>query len=238
MSEHHSPAMQAVLWDMDGTLVDSEKLWDVSLEALYERLGGVLTTEVRESTVGSSAQGLMRIVYSDLGLEPDPAAMAESSDWLHDYTGELFEQGLAWMPGARELLDELTAAGVPMALVTNTRRGLTERALKSIGSHYFSVSVCGDEVENPKPAPDPYQRAANLLGLSPLQCLAIEDSVTGSQSAEAAGCPVLVVPKDVEVPVGPRRRHVASLAEVNLTVLRSSHGDLAAHLDAPVPDPT
>ena len=230
--------LSAVLFDMDGTLVDSEKLWDVSLQALYVRLGGVLSAEVRESTVGSSAQGLMDIVYSDLGLEPDPDAMAESSDWLHDYTGELFEEGLTWLPGARELLDELTAAGVPMALVTNTRRALTERALKSIGSHYFSVSVCGDEVEHPKPAPDPYQRAAQLLGLSPAQCLAIEDSVTGSQSAEAAGCPVLVVPNDIEVPVGPRRRHAQSLAEVNLAVLRTSHGELTAQFDAPVPELT
>ena len=229
--------LRAVLWDMDGTLVDSEKLWDVSLHALYERLGGVLTPEVRETTVGSSAQGLMRIVYTDLGLEQDPSAMAESSDWLHDYTGVLFERGLTWLPGARELLDALKAAGVPMALVTNTKRGLTERALKSIGSHYFSASVCGDEVEHAKPAPDIYRRAAQLLGFDPGQCLAIEDSVTGSQAAEAAGCPVMVVPNDVEVPTGPRRRHVASLAGVDVDALRAVHDELSAHhLDAPVPD--
>ena len=236
MSDHPRPAMRAVLWDMDGTLVDSEKLWDVSLQALYARLGGVLTPEVRVTTVGSSAMGLMRIVYSDLGLEQDPAAMAESSDWLHDYTGELFEQGLTWLPGARELLDELTAAGIPMALVTNTRRTLTERALKSIGSHYFSASVCGDEVEQAKPAPDPYLRAAQLLGFAPAECLAIEDSVTGSEAAEAAGCPVLVVPNDVEVPGGPRRRHVASLAEVDVEALRSIHAQLSTQVDAPVSD--
>jgi HAD superfamily hydrolase (TIGR01509 family) len=226
--------MLAVLWDMDGTLVDSEKLWDISLQALYARLGGVLTPEVRVTTVGSSSEGLMRIVYTDLGLEQDPDAMDESADWLHDYTGELFEQGLAWLPGAREMLDALQAADVPMALVTNTRRGLTERALKSIGSHYFSASVCGDEVEHAKPAPDPYLRAAHLLGLQPAQCLAIEDSVTGSQAAEAAGCPVVVVPNDVEVPVGPRRRHVASLAEVDVDALRAIHEQLSTHLDAPV----
>lgn len=228
--------MKAVLFDMDGTLVDSEKLWDVSLQALYARLGGVLTPEVRVTTVGSSAQGLMRIVYSDLGLEPDPVAMEESSDWLHDYTGELFEQGLTWLPGARELLDELKAAGIPMALVTNTKRALTERALKSIGAHYFSASVCGDEVEHAKPAPDPYLRAAHLLGFAPQECLAIEDSVTGTQAAQAAGCPVLVVPNDVEVPDGPRRQHVASLAEVDPDALRAIHARLAAQSDAPVSD--
>jgi HAD superfamily hydrolase (TIGR01509 family) len=219
--------MQAVLWDMDGTLVDSEKLWDVSLQALYGRLGGVMTPEVRDSTVGSSSEGLMRIVYTDLGLAQDPVAMEESADWLHDYTGDLFEQGLTWMPGAREMLDALTAAGVPMALVTNTRRGLTERALKSIGSHYFSASVCGDEVENAKPAPDPYLRAARLLGLDPAQCLAVEDSVTGSLAAEAAGCPVLVVPNDVAVPEGPRRHHAVSLTEVDVDALRVIHDRLS-----------
>ena len=177
--------MRAVLWDMDGTLVDSEKLWDVSMHELYGRLGGVMTPEVREATVGGSAGSVMQAVYDDLGLDLDPAAMAESADWLHDRTGELFEAGLPWRPGARELLDALLADGVPMALVTNTRRGLTEQALKSIGKHYFSASVCGDRrVVHAKPAPDAYLRAAELLGFAPEQCLAIEDSVTGTAAAE------------------------------------------------------
>ena len=223
--------MRAVLWDMDGTLVDSEKLWDIAMHALYARSGAVLTPEVRESTVGGSAETVMRIVYDDLGLDPDPAAMAESADWLHDYTGELFEQGLPWRPGAKEMLDGLTSAGVPMALVTNTRRGLTERALKSIGSHYFTVSVCGDEVDEAKPAPDPYLRAAHLLGVPVEHCLAVEDSVTGTASAEAAGCPVLVIPNDVEVPVGARRRHAETLGALDVSDLRMIHAELAAVTD-------
>ncbi|MHC9294871.1 HAD family hydrolase [Mycobacterium sp. LTG2003] len=218
--------MLAVLWDMDGTLVDSEKLWDISMHALYARMGAVLTPEVRESTVGGSAETVMRIVYDDIGLDPDPVAMAESADWLHDYTGELFEQGLPWRPGAQEMLDGLAAAGIPMALVTNTRRELAERALNSIGRHYFSVTVCGDEVDNGKPAPDPYLRAAELLGVSTAHCLAVEDSVTGTASAEAAGCPVLVVPNDVEVPQGPYRRHVSSLTQLDVVELRAVYHSL------------
>src|ERR1700740_2384143 len=99
--------MRAVLWDMDGTLVDSEKLWDVAMHALYKRLGGTLTPQVRSATVGGSAADVMRIVYDDLGLPPDPSEMAATADWLHDYTAGLFDQGLPWCEGARELLDAL-----------------------------------------------------------------------------------------------------------------------------------
>lgn len=218
--------MKAVLFDMDGTLVDSEKLWDIAMRELYARHGGVLTAEVRESTVGGSSESVIRLVYADLGLEPDPVEMAATADWLHDITGELFDAGLPWCDGARELLDDLAGAAVPMALVTNTRRMLTERALNSIGRHYFTVTVCGDEVQRGKPAPDPYRQAAQLLGLDPAYCLAVEDSVTGAASAEGAGCPVLVVPNDVAVPVSPRRRHVASLAGVDLRRLRDIYDEL------------
>ena len=152
--------------------------------------------------VGSFAENTMRTVYTDLG-STDPAAMAESDRWLHDYTAQLFDGGLPWCDGARELLEALAAEGTPMALVTNTQRALTDRALNSIGHQYFSATVCGDEVPRGKPAPDAYQRAAALLGLQPDYCLAIEDSVTGTAAAERAGCPVLVIPNDVAVPRRP-----------------------------------
>jgi HAD superfamily hydrolase (TIGR01509 family) len=228
--EPRAPALaglRAVLWDMDGTLVDSEKLWDISMHALYARLGGTLTPDIRASTVGGSAETVMQIVYRDLGLDADAAAMAADADWLHDYTGELFATGLPWCAGARELLDALGAEGIPMALVTNTRRALTESALNSIGRQYFSATVCGDEVGNAKPAPDAYQRAAALLGFAPAQCLAIEDSVTGAAAAESAGCPVLVVPNDVEVPAGPRRRQVSSLIGLDADRLRTIYLQLS-----------
>ncbi len=223
--------MRAVLWDMDGTIVDSEKLWDVAIHELYRRFDRRLTPEVRDSTVGGSADTVMQIVYADLGLEPDPAHMADTADWLHEYVGELFEQGLPWCAGAREMLDRLAAAQVPMALVTNTRRSLTEKALNSIGRQYFSVTVCGDEVANGKPAPDASDRAARLLGLHPSECLAIEDSVTGTAAADAAGCVVVVVENEVPVAAGPRRRHVHSLSELGVDELRVIWRELDVRLD-------
>ncbi|MCV7346395.1 HAD family hydrolase [Mycolicibacterium rhodesiae] len=218
--------MRAVLWDMDGTLVDSEKLWDVAINELYTRHGRVLSPEVRDATVGGSADGVIRIVFADLGLDPHPGHMAEVADWMHEYVGELFSTGLPWCPGARELLDALRAADVPMALVTNTRRDLTENALNSIGRHYFSATVCGDEVPQGKPAPDIYLRAAELLGFAAGECLAIEDSVTGTAAAEDAGCPVLVVPNEVDVPATPGRQHVSSLAGLGIPQLRKIYTDL------------
>lgn len=218
--------MRAVLWDMDGTLVDSERLWDAGMHALYDRLGGVLTPAVRASTVGSSAAEAMRIVHTDLGLPLDATEIAASARWLYDYVGELFSAGLPWCPGAEELLDGLAAQGIPMALVTNTTRPLTERALDSIGRDYFAASVCGDEVRHPKPDPEPYRSAAAALGAAPRECLAIEDSPTGVASARAAGCPVLVVPNAVPVPDGPGRHRVDSLAGLDVAGLRRLHAEL------------
>ncbi|OBF25245.1 HAD family phosphatase [Mycobacterium sp. ACS4331] len=224
--------MRAVLWDMDGTLVDSEKLWDLGIQELYRRHGRELPADVRTATVGGSAESVMEIVYADLGLDPDPHHMAQTADWLHEYVGELFATGLPWCAGAKEMLDQLLAAEVPMGLVTNTRRGLTEKALDSIGRHYFSVSVCADEVPSGKPAPDPYLRAAELLGLDPADCLAIEDSLTGSEAAVLAGCAVLVIPNDIEVPTSARRRRADSLDQLTPADLRAVHaeiGDLREH---------
>ncbi|MGV0633572.1 HAD family phosphatase [Mycolicibacillus trivialis] len=215
--------MRAVLWDMDGTLVDSEKLWDTAMQAFYARHGGRLSAAVREATVGSSAQRAMRIVHTDLGLGLDAAALDASAHWLHDRVGALFADGFPWCPGARELLDALAAAEVPMALVTNTARALTERALDSIGRDYFAVTVCGDEVPRAKPAPDPYLAAATALGAAPADCLAVEDSVTGTDSARAAGCPVLVIPNAVAVPDGPGRRHATSLTGFDVAALTAVH---------------
>ncbi len=213
----------AVLWDMDGTLVDSEKVWTVSLVDIARRLGGELSGRAREAMVGSNHERTLALMFDDLGLEPDPARMAQAGQWLTDRTGELFAAGLEWRPGALDALRMVRAAGWPTALVTNTLRSLTEHALESIGREHFTVTVCGDEVPHGKPDPDPYLRAAALLGVAPEECLAVEDSPTGATSAERAGASVLVVPCDVPVPAGPRRVHRGALVGLTPEDIRLSY---------------
>ncbi|WP_278313098.1 HAD family hydrolase [Lolliginicoccus levis] len=211
----------AILWDMDGTLLDSEKLWDVSLEALAEQLGGTLSAEGRESMVGSNMAHSLTILFDDLGIPCTPEDLATARKWLRAKTAELFDAGLEWRPGAREALELVGRSGLPMALVTNTERFLTERALGTLGRDRFGAIVCGDEVQLGKPHPEPYQKAAEMLGLRPAECLAIEDSPTGTAAAEAAGTTVLVIPCAVPVPAGPRRIQRDSLEGLTLDELRS-----------------
>ncbi|TQS40464.1 HAD family hydrolase [Cryptosporangium phraense] len=206
-----------VLFDMDGTLFDSEKLWDVGLEELAHHLGGELSQAARTTMIGAPLAMSMEILHADLG-RPD-LDIATSGAWLEDYMRELFRTALVWRPGARELLAEVRSAGIPAALVTATRRNLVEVALDTLGRENFDAIVCGDEVEHSKPHPEPYLRAASLLGLDAGDCVAIEDSVNGTASAEAAGCPVLVVPSEAPVPAGARRVQRESLVGVGLSEL-------------------
>jgi len=211
----------AVLWDMDGTLVDSEKLWDVSLADLAVHLGGVLSGPARASMVGSSLWRTIRLMFEDLRLVTDPDRMASAAEWLSRRTEQLFRSGLPWRPGAPEALRMVRAVGWATALVTSTHRGLVDIALESIGAGFFDVVVCGDEVSATKPAPAPYLMAATKLGVPPGLCVAIEDSPAGARSAEEAGCPVLVVPSEVPVPPGPRRVRRADLVGLTPGELRA-----------------
>jgi HAD superfamily hydrolase (TIGR01509 family) len=215
-------SLQAVLFDMDGTLLDSEKIWDIALDDLAHYLGGELSDTARRRMVGSSLARSIAIMHDDLRIAADPES---SGAYLLERAAELFRTALLWKPGARELLVAVHDAGVPSALVTSTHRRLTEIALDTIGREYFAATVCGDEVIHPKPAPDPYLRAAKLLDVSPADSVAIEDSPLGIASAEAAGCVVLAVPSEVPLEAVPGRTVVPSLVGVTVA-------DLAALVDA------
>ncbi|WP_372453652.1 HAD family hydrolase [Pseudonocardia abyssalis] len=212
-----------MLWDMDGTLVDSEKVWTVSLADTARRLGGELSAAAREAIIGSNLPRTLVIMFDDLGLPHEADRMAEAERLILRRTGELFRGGLEWRPGAQAALRMVRESGWPTALVTNTGRELTELALDGIGREHFTVSVCGDEVPRGKPDPDPYLRAAELLGVDPRDCLAVEDSPTGALAAGRAGAAVLVVPCEVPVPAGPGRVQRDSLVGLTAAELRSGY---------------
>ena len=188
----------AVLFDMDGTLVDSEKVWDIALNELAARAGGMLSPAARLAMLGSNMSESMRIFREDL-KQPDRPEAPDAA-WLNHRVFELFTEGLVWRPGALELLRAVRAAGIPTALVTSTGRRLVEVALDTLGREHFDVVVCGDEVRMPKPDPEPYRTAATLLGVRIEDCVAIEDSPTGVASAVASGAAVLAVPAELELP--------------------------------------
>ena len=219
-----SGRLAAVLFDMDGTLFDSEKLWDISLDELAATLGGVLSPETRKALVGSNLYESIEQVHADLGVDADPV---HSGEWLLRRTKELFAEGLPWKPGAQELLAAVRAADIPRALVTSTHRELTDVALGNFADGTFDVVICGDEVRQTKPHPESYLTAAARLGVAATDCVAIEDSPRGIASAEAAGCAVVAVPSEVPVSPGPQRVVIESLVGVTVPWLAGLPAQLA-----------
>lgn len=185
------PTLRAVLWDMDGTLVDTEPYWMAAETPLVESFGGTWSHE----------QGL-RLV--GLGLE-DSAAIFQAAgvrmtvpDIIDHLTSavmdRLQEDGAPFRPGAKELLRALKDAGIKTALVTMSMRRMAESVLELVDEDAFDVVIAGDDSTRPKPFPDPYLQACAALGVDPSETVAIEDSPNGLRSAVAAGSSVIGVP--------------------------------------------
>ena len=209
-------ALQAVLLDMDGTLVDTEGFWwDVEVE-VFAGLGHTLDQSWRNVVVGGpmtrSAGFLIEATGADIRLD-------ELTVLLNDGFENRIGRTLPLMPGAARLLAELAAYEIPTALVSASHRRIIDRVLTSLGPQYFALTIAGDEVERTKPFPDPYLLAASGLGADPGRCAVIEDTTTGVASAEAAGCRVVAVPSVAPIAPAAGRTIVTSLEEVDLPFL-------------------
>jgi HAD superfamily hydrolase (TIGR01509 family) len=206
-----SKTAAAVVFDNDGLLLDTEQAWTRAEVTLFERHGSVFTAEHKREMIGSShavAAGKLERQLEQPGnglalmAELDELVMDEV---LHDVDPR---------PGAVDLVAALKVAGMPIALATNSPRAFCERALHTAGMDgQFATVVAGDEVEHGKPAPDIYLDACRRLGVDPAKSVALEDSPTGTQAANAAGMTVIGVPylADIELP----KAHIiaASLAD-------------------------
>ena len=199
----------AVLWDMDGTLVDTEPYWVQSEHEVVAKYGGTWSHELAMNVVGFDLLDAGRYIREHSGIDVEPSDIVEE---LLDRVVRRVEEAVPWRPGAVDLLTDLRDHGVRCALVTMSYRRFVAPILAGLPAGVFEAVVTGDAVSQGKPHPEPYLKAAALLGVDPARTLAIEDSNTGTRSAESAGCTVLVVPNHVPVLEGERRVFVESLA--------------------------
>jgi len=210
--------LAAVLFDMDGLLVDTEPLWLETETEVMERLGAPWTPDDQQALLGGSME---RSVGYMLAKATRPAPPETVARWMLDGMLARVRAGRVLVrPGARELVAEVAAAGLPYALVTSSQREFAEAVLDATGIR-FPVTVCGEDVTATKPDPEPYLLAVKLLDADAGHCVALEDSPSGVASATAAGCRVVAVPSMVPIPSAPGRVVAASLADVRLASLRA-----------------
>lgn len=215
----------AVLWDMDGTIVDSEPYWMAEEEALVAAAGGVWSHDDALELVGNDLLVSARIILERTPVAGTPEDVVAT---LLDGVTARMRQELPWRPGAAELLTELGRLGVPSALVTMSWTQLADVLVERLPADTFATVVTGDQVRLGKPHPEPYLEAARRLGVDPADCVAVEDSPTGAASATAAGVPTVVVPHIVEVPAMPGAVQVGSLEGLDAASLTAlARGALA-----------
>jgi HAD superfamily hydrolase (TIGR01509 family) len=199
---------------MDGTLIYSEPYWMASEDSLAKSYGGTWTEADAHATIGKSLYDSSAMLRKRFGIED--LSVQEVIDRMTNEVIENLRQNLPFRPGALELLVELKKRGIKTALVTMSMRSMAQTVADAIGFEAFDVIVAGDEVTQGKPHPEPYLRAAELLGVDIRDCVAFEDSSTGLQSAESAGAHTIGIPNLIPLPSRPTNKIIGSLTEVNL----------------------
>jgi len=218
LTTRQDPVLQAVMFDMDGLLVDTEPFWFEVETEIMARLGGSWSRADQARLIGGSLGAAVDYMLARAAI---PAAPATVASWLVDGMVALLREGDApLMPGAGELLAEVAAAAIPCALVTSAERPILDAVIGKLGVA-FSATVCAADVSAAKPDPGPYLLATKLLGAYPHRCVVLEDSPNGVAAGEAAGCAVVAVPSLVPIPVRSGRVVADSLAEINLRMLRA-----------------
>lgn len=210
-------ALAAVLWDMDGTLVDSEPYWLAAEKALVETAGAVWNPAILPHMIGSALLRSAELLREWFALDLAPQVIVDTL--IDDVLDRMERDGVPWRPGARELLLALADAGVPCALVTMSWKRMVDVVLDQLPDGAFAAVVTGDAVTRGKPHPEPYLTAARALGVDVARCVAIEDSTPGVASAEAAGARVLAVEAHVPLPPAPGRSRMTTLEGVGLADL-------------------
>ena len=232
LHSHDGPALQAVFWDMDGTLVDTEPYWIAAEKDLTGSFGIEWTDAQAEAMVGQALEfgaGMLRRA----GV---PLTVREIIDRLIGQVAGQVRRDVPWRPGAREMLAGLAEAGVPCALVTMSEAVLAQEIVRALPAGTFDVVVTGDMVTAGKPDPEPYQLAFDMLSrslpdLDKAGVVAVEDSLPGATSALAAGLVTLGIPNFVPLPEGTVRHEWATLAGRGVR-------DLHLLLSDPVPEPS
>jgi HAD superfamily hydrolase (TIGR01509 family) len=183
--------IDAVIFDLDGVLLDSEQLWDQAREQLAKERGGRWHEHAQRDMMGMSSLEWSRYMHDVIGL-PEPPE--EISREVVQRMMELYRERLPAVPGAREAVERL-AARWPLGLASSSNRELIDLALELLGvAHLFKATVSSEEVARGKPAPDVYFEAARRVGVDPTRAAAIEDSENGIRAAKAAGMRVIAIP--------------------------------------------
>lgn len=205
---------QAVLWDFDGTLVNTEPLWQEVERGYTRELGGELPENFHEQIIGGHIDDTARVI---LQYSPQTRPIKSISDELwHRMKHHLSAGDIPYLPGVESLVAAVAGAGVPQGLVSSGYSHYVQVVLDRLDPNPFATRVCGDEVRHPKPHPEPYLTACEHLGVDPAQVLVFEDSRTGVASAQAAGCVVVAIPAHVSIEDAARRVIVPTLEGVGL----------------------
>jgi HAD superfamily hydrolase (TIGR01509 family) len=201
-------APEAVVFDNDGLLLDTESVWSRAERDLFVRRELEFTPAHKRELVGTSAEIAGLILERRLG---EPGRAAELIEELNELVVAELEHGVEAMVGARELLEELRGRGTPLGLVSNSPLAFVRRSIEIVGLEgSFDVVISGHEVAAPKPAPDPYLEACRRLGVEPGPAvIALEDSPTGVTAARAAGLTVIGIPS-IEGIALDEAHHIAS----------------------------